>query len=142
MTTKKKKTDKKEEKPELKANPALCFIGPNNKFRAISPFLDFVDPELVFVSNRDLLISFGCESEQQIKDGYEFLLSFSLDSTFNSWENDDEGTSGISSKGVMSNDLTIGALIALKGLLQAHPDARPSGTLTFNYSNPKRGLRR
>lgn len=142
--SKKKKTDSKEEevKAEVKPNPNLCFIGPDNQFRAIKPFIDIVGEELVFVSNKALLENFGCQTEQQLQEGFDFLLTFSLDSTFNSWSNEEEGTSGISSKGVMSNDLTIGGLITLRGLLQAHPDARPSGSLTFNYSNPKRGLRR
>lgn len=138
--TKKKQTDTDEE--VIQPNPNLCFIGPNNQFRAIKPFIDIVGRDKVFASNKDLLKSFGCETETQIHEGFDFLLTFSLDSTFNSWQNEEEGTSGISSKGVMSNDLTIGGLITLRGLLQAHPDARASGTLTFNYSNPKRGLRR
>ena len=135
------KTDKKDEEI-VKPNPKLCFIGSDGNFVAIKPFIDIVGREAVFVSNQALLQQFGCETETQISEGFEFLLTFSLDSTFNSWQNDEEGTSGISSKGVMSNDLTIGGLITLRGLLQAHPDARASGTLTFNYSNPKRGLRR
>lgn len=137
-STKETKTDDEVIKP----NPRLCFIGKNGNFIAIAPFIDIVGRKQVFASNIELLESFGCETESQILEGFEFLLTFSLDSTFNSWENEEEGTSGISSKGVMSNDLTIGALITLRGLLQSHPDARPSGTLTFNYSNPKRGLRR
>ncbi len=144
MAKKKKTDDKIEEqvKEELKPNSNLCFIGPKGEFRAIAPFLEIVDPDLVFISNKALLESFGCQTPEQVNEGFEFLLSFSLDSTFNSWENEEEGTSGISSKGVMSNDLTIGGLITLRGLLQAHPSARPSGSLTFNYSNPRRGLRR
>ena len=143
MPPKKKQTDVEKEKVKaIEPNPSLCFIGKDGNFVAIRPFIDIVGEEVVFVSNKALLENFGCQTEEQIREGFEFLLTFSLDSTFNSWSNDEEGTSGISSKGVMSNDLTVGALITLKGLLQAHPDARASGTLTFNYSNPKRGLRR
>jgi hypothetical protein len=130
-----------EKKKEKDVNPDLCFISNNGNFIAIAPFVKICGREQVYASNKGLLETFGCQGNQ-IEEGFEFLLTFSLDSTFNSWENEEEGSSGISSKGVMSNDLTVGALITLKGLLQAHPDARASGTLTFNYSNPKRGLRR
>ena len=120
-------------------DPALlCFIAPSGEFQALKPLIALVRNEaLVLEANRPLLESFGCANEQ-VQEGFEFLKEISLSSTFNSWANDDEGSSGISSKALVASATTPGAVLTLVGLLKAHPDASPSGSLTLNYANPAR----
>ena len=116
----------------------LCFIAPSGDFQALPPLIALVrDEQVVLEANRPLLESFGCVNEQ-VQEGFEFLKSISLSSTFNSWSNEDEGSSGISSKALVASATTPGAILTLVGLLKAHPDAAPSGSLTVNFANPSR----
>jgi|SaaInl74LU_5_DNA_1037368.scaffolds.fasta_scaffold00014_55 hypothetical protein len=117
----------------------LCFISPSGEFQALAPLIALVrDEQLVFQANRPLLEGFGCQSDEQTKQGFDFLKSISLSSTFNSWANEEEGSSGISSKSLVASATTPGAILTLVGLLRSHPDASASGTLTVNYANPAR----
>lgn len=116
----------------------LCFVSPSGEFQALPPLIALVqDENFVLDANRDLLEGFGCEGNQ-IAEGFEFLKSISLSSTFNSWSNEEEGSSGISSKSLVASATTPGAILTLVGLLKAHPDASASGSLTVNYANPAR----
>ena len=116
----------------------LCFIAPSGEFQALPPLIALVrDEGMVLEANRSLLEGFGCAGEQ-IQQGFDFLKSISLSSTFNSWANEDEGSSGISSKALVASATTPGAILTLVGLLKAHPDAQPSGSLTMNFANPAR----
>lgn len=116
----------------------LCFIAPSGEFQALKPLIALVRNEaLVLEANRPLLEGFGCAGEQ-IEQGFEFLKEISLSSTFNSWSNEEEGSSGISSKALVASATTPGAILTLVGLLKAHPDASASGSLTMNFANPAR----
>jgi hypothetical protein len=93
-------------------------------------------------ANTPMLESFGCATESLIDEGFAFLMSVSLDKTFNSWSNDTDGTSGISGRKLVDAASTPGAVLTMVGLLRSHPDAKASGELTISYNNPQRGLRR
>lgn len=118
--------------PEL-----LCFVSPDGEFQALKPLIRLAGEQAVKAANVDLLSSFGCEGTQ-IDEGFKFLCEISLSSTFNSWANDDEGSSGISSKALVASATSPGAVLTLVGLLKAHPDASASGSLTLNFANPAR----
>ena len=119
----------------------LCFVDPGGKFRELSALCAIFGNDVVKEANLDLLRSFGCSGDDQLEQGWEMLTSISLSNTFNSWSNADEGSSGISSKALMSADLAPGAILVIAGLLKRHPDASSSGSLTLNFSNPMRGRR-
>lgn len=119
----------------------LRFVSPSGDFRELSALISIFGEAVVKTANTDLLASFGCAGEDQIAQGWEMLKSISLSSTFNSWSNADEGSSGISSKALMSADMAPGAILVVAGLLKRHPDASASGSLTLNFSNPQRGRR-
>lgn len=120
---------------------ALAFISTSGEFRELTALCEIFGEAAVKAANTELLSSFGCNGEDQLNDGWEMLCSISLSSTFNSWANQEEGTSGISSKALMSADLAPGAILVIAGLLRRHPDAASSGSLTLNFSNPLRGRR-
>lgn len=118
--------------PEL-----LCFISPDGEFQALKPLIRLAGEAAVKAANADLLADFGCTGEQ-IDQGFDFLCEISLSSTFNSWSNDEEGTSGISSKALVASATSPGAILTLVGLLKTHPDASASGSITLNFANPAR----
>jgi hypothetical protein len=129
----------------------LCIIGKNGNYRDLNSFVhalvamgqseeEAVDK--VKTANLDLLNSFGCNTNELIKEGLEFFMSLSLQQTFNSWSNDDEGSSGISARALLPEATKPGAILALVGLLRSHPDAKASGSVNISYSNPVRGARR
>lgn len=116
----------------------LRFIHHTGRFVELTGLIDIAGEDAVKAANIQLLQSFGC-TDQQIDEGWEFLKSINLSSTFNSWANDDEGSSGISAKALVSGATTPGAVLTLVGLLRKHPDAKASGMVSINYSNPTRG---
>tara|TARA_E500000331_G_C17077319_1_gene635344 strand:+ start:80 stop:547 length:468 start_codon:yes stop_codon:yes gene_type:complete len=81
-----------------------------------------------------LVEKFGCIGAQ-VKEGVDFLFTFSLSSTFNSWNNNDDGSSGISAKAKLDLATTAGARLVLIGLLESHSDAKKKGRLTIGYNN-------
>ena len=98
--------------------------------------------EMVYDDNVELLQSFGCESDRLKEEGFSLFLSISTSASFSAWANDDDGSSGVSAKKLLSSDLKPGAILALYGLLSRHPDAHASGSLTMGWSNPQRGRSR
>lgn len=120
----------------------FSFVQPDGKFIAIGQLLDLgvVKRDDLIEHNRALLESFGCQTPDLMEQGFEFLCSVSLDSTFSSWENVDEGTSGVSSRALVA--ATPGAILALHGLLPLHPAAQSSGEVRVSLQNPQRGRRR
>lgn len=120
----------------------FCFVRPNGGFIAIGQLLELgvVTRDDLIEHNRSLLESFGCATPQLMEEGLDFLLSVNLDSTFSSWENADEGTSGVSSRALQAT--TPGAILALHGLLPLHPAAQSSGEVRVSLQNPQRGRRR
>lgn len=119
----------------------LCFLSRTGEFRELSSLCEIFGESVVKSANVELLNSFGCFGENQIEEGWNMLKSISLSSTFNSWSNQDEGSSGISSKALMSTDMAPGAILVIAGLLRRHPDASASGNITLNFQNPQRGRR-
>lgn len=97
---------------------------------------------MVYDDNVELLQSFGCESDRLKEEGFQLFLSISTSASFNAWANEDDGSSGVSAKKLLSADLKPGAILALYGLLSRHPDAHASGSLTMGWSNPVRGRSR
>lgn len=81
-----------------------------------------------------LVEKFGCVGPQ-VKQGVDFLFTFSLSSTFNSWSNNDDGSSGVSAKAKLDLATTAGARLVLIGLLESHSDAKKKGRLTIGYNN-------
>lgn len=134
-------TNSNVELPEGFDTKQLCFVAPSGMFRELSALISIFGESVVKSANTDLLGSFGCTGEQQVEEGWKMLKNISLSATFNSWSNQEEGTSGISSKALMSGDLTPGAILVIAGLLRRHPDASASGNITLNFSNPMRGRR-
>ena len=116
----------------------LCFVSPEGDFQALNPLIRLAGEDEVKAANVHLLRSFGCATDDQVNEGFKFLCEISLSSTFNSWANEEEGSSGISSKSLVASATTPGAILTLVGLLKAHPDASASGTLTVNFANPAR----
>lgn len=98
--------------------------------------------EMVYDDNVELLQSFGCESDRLKEEGFQLFLSISTSASFNAWANEDDGSSGVSAKKLLTADLKPGAILALYGLLSQHPDAHASGSLTMGWSNPVRGRSR
>ena len=129
-----------------------CIINRNGNFRDLNSIIeDRVEEgqpfdqvrQKVKENNVELLESFGCSTPELIEEGFAFFLSLSLEATFNAWSNEDEGTSGISARALLSEATTPGAILALVGLLKAHPKAKASGDVNISYSNPStRGARR
>lgn len=117
----------------------LKFIHATGRFVELTALIDIFGEDAVKAANEPLLKSFGCVTDEMIDQGFEFLKKISLSSTFNSWSNDDEGSSGISSKALVAGVDSPGAVLTLVGLLRRHPDAKMSGSLSINYSNPVRG---
>jgi hypothetical protein len=129
------------ELPERFDTKQLCFVSRLGEFRELSALISIFGESVVKSANTDLLSSFGCNGEEQVEQGWQMLQNISLSSTFNSWSNVDEGSSGISSKALMSADMAPGAILVIAGLLRRHPDASASGNITLNFSNPQRGRR-
>lgn len=118
----------------------LQFIhATSGRFVELGALIDIFGLDAVKTANESLLRSFGCVTDEMIEQGFDFLKKISLASTFNSWSNDDEGSSGISSKALVVGADSPGAVLTLVGLLRRHPDAKASGSLSINYSNPVRG---
>lgn len=133
--------------PEVNAIPGLCFIHPSSGVYQSLPTLvtSLVEHPLapmdtdtatryVRASNVALVEKFGCLGTQ-IDEGLDFLFTFSLSSTFNSWSNTDDGSSGISAKAKLDLATTAGARLVLIGLLESHSDAKKKGRLTIGYNN-------
>ena len=127
--------------------PGLCFVHPQtgvyqslptlvNSLTAnpLAPMTKEVAEEWVRASNIALVEKFGCVGDQ-VEQGIDFLFEFSLSSTFNSWSNTDDGSSGISAKQMLDNASTPGAILVLVGLLLCHKDAKKKGRLTIGYNN-------
>ena len=133
--------------PAVTAIPGLCFIHPATGVYQSLPTLvtSLVEHPLapmdqatavryVRASNVALVEKFGCIAGQ-IEEGLDFLFTFSLSSTFNSWSNADDGSSGISAKAKLDMANTAGARLVLIGLLESHSDAKKKGRLTIGYNN-------
>lgn len=133
--------------PEVNAIPGLCFVHPATGTYQSLPTLvtSLVEHPLapmsveeatkyVCVSNVALVEKFGCLGPQ-VPEGLDFLFTFSLSSTFNSWSNTDDGSSGISAKAKLDLATTAGARLVLIGLLESHGDAKKKGRLTIGYNN-------
>ena len=133
-------------------NSKYCIITREGKFRSLTDTIDAVSTaldksvqeatDIVYTDNVALLEEFGCASDQLKKEGFALFLTISTSQSFNAWENDDDGSSGVSAKKLLSSDLKPGAILALYGLLSRHPDAHASGSLTMGWSNPQRGRSR
>lgn len=129
-----------------------CILARGGGFRSLTDTIDAVSTaldksledatKLVYQDNVALLESFGCVSDQLKEEGFALFLTISTSQSFNSWENDEDGSSGVSAKKLLSSDLKPGAILALYGLLSRHPDAASSGSLTMGWSNPVRGRSR
>ena len=119
----------------------LKFIR-DGRFIYLNALKPLVGEDALKEANTPMLESFGCTTEVLINEGFAFLMSVSLDKTFNSWSNVEDGTSGISGRKLVDAASTPGAILTMVGLLRCHPDAKASGELTISYNNPQRGLRR
>ena len=129
-----------------------CIITRENNLRSLTDTIDALANALekstdeamriVYDDNVELLEEFGCKTDELKAQGFKFFLSISTSQSFNAWSNDDDGTSGVSAKKLLSSDLRPGAILALYGLLSRHPDAASSGSLTMGWSNPVRGRSR
>lgn len=97
---------------------------------------------MVYSDNESLLEEFGCATDRLKEEGFQLFLSISTSASFNAWQNEDDGSSGVSAKKLLSSDLKPGAVLALYGLLSRHPDAHASGSLTLGWTNPQRGRSR
>ena len=127
-------------------NEKYSIFKPNGGFRSVAQVLETLEDlqvedarDKVLAANREFLVDCGCETEEQVEDGFEFMLSLNLEQTFNSWSNEDEGSSGISARNLIGLAERPGALLCLVGLLKGHVDAAASGTLTVSFNNPTRG---
>lgn len=119
----------------------LTFIR-DGKFIDLNALKPLVGEEALMEANAPMLKRFGCTTDDLVEQGFAFLMSVSLDKTFNSWSNVEDGTSGISGRKLVDAASTPGAILTMVGLLRSHPDAKASGELTISYNNPTRGLRR
>ena len=119
----------------------LKFIR-DGKFVDLNALKPIVGEDALKEANTPMLQSFGCATETLVNEGFAFLMSVSLDKTFNSWSNEEDGTSGISGRKLVDAASTPGAVLCMVGLLRSHPDAKASGELTISYNNPTRGSRR
>lgn len=117
----------------------LRFIHHTGRFVELTGLIDICGEDAVKEANRPLIQSFGCSTDDLFNEGWEFMKGINLASTFNSWANDSEGSSGISAKALVSGATTPGAVLTLVGLLRKHPDAKASGSISINYGNPVRG---
>lgn len=127
-------------------NKKFSIFKPDGGFRSISQVLETLEGmgvedarDQVLAANREFLVDCGCETDDQIYDGFEFMLGLNLETTFNSWSNEEEGSSGISARNLIGLAESPGALLCLVGLLKGHVDAAASGTLTVSFNNPVRG---
>lgn len=127
-------------------NPKYSIFKRDGGYRSIQQVLETLsdlgvdDAETqVFNSNVEFLRECGCDTPEQQKEGFEFMCSLNLETTFNSWSNEDEGSSGISARNLIGLAERPGALLTLVGLLKGHVDAASSGTLTVSFNNPARG---
>lgn len=135
--------------PAVEAIPGLAFINPETGgYQPLQALVNGMvnhpvptmrlDRETatayVRASQISLVEKFGCIGEQ-VEQGVDFLFTFSLSSTFNSWNNNDDGSSGISAKAKLDLATTPGARLVLIGLLESHADAKKKGRLTIGYNN-------
>jgi hypothetical protein len=119
----------------------LRFIGKDGSFRELSTIVEIVGRDAVLAANRTFLEeTCGCETQRLLDEGFEFLLSFSLRSTFSEWGPDEEGRSGVSSRNVSKD--TAGGWLVLKVLMQSHPAALSGGDLSVSYTNKTQGASR
>lgn len=135
-----------------KSTCSYCIITREGNLRSLTDTIDALATalnksveeatDIVYADNVSLLEQFGCASDQLKDEGFQLFLSISTSASFNAWQNDDDGTSGVSAKKLLSADLKPGAILALYGLLSRHPDAHASGGLTMGWSNPVRGRSR
>jgi len=119
----------------------LKFIR-DGKFVDLNALKPIFGESMLKEANTPMLKTFGCATDDLLEQGFAFLMSVSLDKTFNSWSNDTDGSSGISGRKLVDAATTPGAVLTMVGLLRSHPDAKASGELTISYNNPQRGLRR
>ena len=118
----------------------LRFIAEDGSFRELSTISEIVGRDLVLAANKAFLEECGCETERLLKEGFEFLLSFSLRSTFSEWGPDEEGKSGVSSRNVSKD--TPGGWLVLRVLMQSHPGAQANGDLSVSWTNQPKGASR
>ena len=134
---------------DIEAVPGLCFIQPETGdyqplHALVNGMVNHPVPTMridrdtanayVRASQIALVQKFGCIGPQ-VEEGVDFLFTFSLSSTFNSWQNNDDGSSGISAKAKLDLATTAGARLTLIGLLESHSDAKKKGRLTIGYNN-------
>lgn len=129
-----------------KTNPKYSIFKPDGGYRSVSQVLETLldlgveDARAqVLASNSEFLQECGCATQEQLEEGFEFMLSLNLETTFNPWSNEEEGSSGISARNLIGLAEKPGALLCLTGLLKSHVDASASGTLTVSFNNPTRG---
>lgn len=122
-------------------NSLLRFIAEDGSFRELSTISKILGQDAVLAANKTFLEeTCGCETDKLLKEGFEFLLSFSLRSTFTEWGPDDEGKSGVSSRNVSKD--TAGGWLVLRVLMQSHPGALTGGDLNVSYTNKTQGASR
>jgi len=129
-----------------------CILTREGNLRSLTDTIDALASALnqstdeamrtVYADNESLLEEFGCATPDLKAQGFKLFLSISTSQSFNAWQNEDDGASGVSAKKLLSSDLKPGAVLALFGLLSRHPDAHASGSLTMGWSNPQRGRSR
>lgn len=129
-----------------------CILTREGNLRSLTDTIDALASALnqstdeamrtVYADNESLLEEFGCATPDLKAQGFKLFLSISTSQSFNAWQNEDDGSSGVSAKKLLSSDLKPGAILALYGLLSRHPDAHASGSLTMGWSNPQRGRSR
>ena len=119
----------------------LRFIKEDGEYRELSTLAECFGREAVLEANRRFLEeTCGCETERLLTEGLDFLLAFSLRSTFSEWGPDEEGKSGVSSKNLAKD--TPGGVLVLRVLLKSHPAAFPDGDLSVSWTNKKKGASR
>ena len=128
------------------ANEKFSIFKPDGGFRSVAQVLETLQDlgiqdarEQVLASNIEFLRECGCDTEEQVNEGFELMCSLNLETTFNPWSNEEEGSSGISARNLIGLAEKPGALLCLVGLLKSHVDASASGTLTVSFNNPVRG---
>lgn len=118
----------------------LRFIKEDGEFRELSTLAECFGRDAVLAANKAFLEECGCETETLLEEGLDFLLKFSLRSTFTEWGPDEEGKSGVSSRNVSKD--TAGGFLVLRVLLMSHPAALDGGDLSVSWTNKKKGVSR
>lgn len=122
-------------------NSLLRFVADNGSFRELSTIVKIVGRDPVLAANKQFLEeTCGCETERLLREGFEFLLSFSLRSTFSEWGPDEEGRSGVSSRNVSKD--TAGGWLVLRVLMESHSASVVGGDLSVSWTNKTKGASR